>query len=228
MLIPASNKFTRPGVAMNPRYITIHETGNRSKGATALAHAKLQQNGNSRQASWHLTVDDKEIYQSIPTNETAYHAGDGAGHGNRASIGIEICVNADGNFTQAKQNAAWLVNFLMDKYSIPLERVVQHNHWSGKDCPHNIRKEGWEKFISLIPIIPSKSPVEPSNPYPGYLIRLGATGKIVKEIQAKLGGLVVDGRFGPLTAARLAEFQRKHKLVADQVVGPLTWKALFG
>lgn len=75
MLIPSSNKLTRPGIAMNPRYITVHETSNTAKGATALAHAKLQQRGNSRQASWHYTVDDKEIYQSIPTNEVAYHAG---------------------------------------------------------------------------------------------------------------------------------------------------------
>lgn len=228
MLIPASNKFTRPGIAINPRYITIHETSNTAKGANALAHAKLQQRGNSRQASWHYTVDDKEIYQSIPTNEASYNAGDGAGQGNMASIAIEICVNADGNFEQAKKNAAWLVRFLMDKYSIPISNVVQHNHWSGKDCPHNIRKQGWDKFISQITALASRKPSEPSNQYPGYLIREGATGKIVKEIQMKLGGLVVDGIFGVKTLARVKEFQKAHKLVADGIVGPLSWKALFG
>ena len=38
------------------KYITIHQTGNTSKGADAGAHARLQANGNSRQASWHYTV----------------------------------------------------------------------------------------------------------------------------------------------------------------------------
>jgi N-acetylmuramoyl-L-alanine amidase len=43
MLIPSSNKLTRPRLAMNPEYITVHETGNTAAGATALAHAKLHQ-----------------------------------------------------------------------------------------------------------------------------------------------------------------------------------------
>jgi N-acetylmuramoyl-L-alanine amidase len=224
MLIPISNKFTRPGVALDPQYITVHETGNTSVGATALAHAKLQQNGNSRQASWHFTVDDGDtIYQSIPTNEIGYHAGDGSGDGNRKSIGIEICVNSDGNFTKAKNNAAWLIDYLMDKYNIPIDRVVQHNHWSGKNCPEKIRKEGWEKFIALV-----KATHTPPKPYPGTLVKLGSTGQAVKDIQAALGGLVVDGVFGDKTLAKVKAFQKSKGLTVDGIVGPATWKALFG
>lgn len=227
MLIPASNKFTRPGIAMSPEYITIHETGNTARGATALAHAELQQKGNSRQASWHFTVDSGDtIYQSIPTNECAWHAGDAQGLGNLSSIAIEICVNEDGDFTQAKKNAAWLVNYLMEKYNIPISRVVQHNHWSGKDCPHNIRKEGWANFIAQIPLSPSKSPSE-GDKYPGQYIRLGSKGDLVKKVQKQLGGLDVDGIFGRLTDARTREFQKAHKLVSDGIIGPKTWNALF-
>ena len=47
--------FTRPGIKMNPEYITIHETDNTAKGANDEAHARLQYNGNSRQASWHFS-----------------------------------------------------------------------------------------------------------------------------------------------------------------------------
>ena len=113
MLIPESNKFTRPGVKMEPQYITLHETANTTKGATAHAHAKLQQSGNSRQASWHFTCGSDGIYQSIPTTEVAYHAGDGSGDGNTKSIAIEICVNSDGNFAKAKANAIELIKHLM-------------------------------------------------------------------------------------------------------------------
>ncbi len=223
MLIPANNKFTRPGTAMDPQYITVHETGNTNKGANALAHAKLQQNGNSRQASWHFTVDDGDtIYQSIPTNEIAYHAGDGSGDGNMKSISFEICVNSDGNFTKAKANAVWLINYLMEKYNIPLDRVVQHNHWSGKNCPENIRKSGWDAFIDQV-----KGVVSASKPYPGILIKMGSTGQAVKDIQRKLGGLVVDGIFGEKTLAKVKAFQKSKGLVVDGLAGPLTWKALF-
>ena len=102
--------------------------------------------------SWHYTVDDHSIYQHLPDGERGYHAGDGgSGPGNAKSIGIEICVNADGNFAQAKANAAALVRLLMQRHGISLANVVQHNHWNGKDCPKTIRATagGWEAFLAL-------------------------------------------------------------------------------
>lgn len=150
-LIPKSNKTARPGLKLNPEYITIHETDNPKSGADADAHARLQFNGNVRVASWHYSVDDKEIWQSLPDNEVGWACGDGRnGTGNRKSISIEICVNADGNLSKAAENAAWLVNYLMKKHGIPLSKVVQHNKWSGKNCPRNIRAQGWDKFLSLV------------------------------------------------------------------------------
>ena len=84
----------------------------------------------------HYTVDDHAIVQHLPDYETAYHAGDGKdGPGNATSIGIEICVNAGGDFAQAQANAASLVRQLMEEHGIPIDRVVQHAHWNGKDCP---------------------------------------------------------------------------------------------
>lgn len=142
-IIPA--KF-RSGISMKPQYVTIHETANTSKGANAKAHANLQYNGNNRNASWHYTVDDKEVWQSIPEKEVAWHAGDGRGAGNMSSIAIEICVNRDGNFTQAKKLAAQLAAELLNKYNLPISRLVQHNKWSGKNCPANLRKSGWSAF----------------------------------------------------------------------------------
>ena len=97
-------------------------------------------------------MDDHAIVQHLPDNETAYHAGDGAnGPGNTQSIGIEICVNSDGDFEKAKENAAALVRLLMSDYFIPLANVVQHNRWNGKDCPATIRATpgAWEAFLAL-------------------------------------------------------------------------------
>ena len=102
--------------------------------------------------SWHYTVDDHAIVQHLPDYETAYHAGDGKdGPGNTTSIGIEICVNAGGDFEAAKANAAALVRLLMEEHGISADRVVQHNHWNGKDCPKTIRATAgaWEAFLAL-------------------------------------------------------------------------------
>lgn len=151
MLIPSTNKYTRPGFKMAPKFLTVHETGNTDKGANAFHNAKLQENGNDRQASWHYTVDCGDlVYQSIPDDEASWNAGDGNGPGNRESLAVEICVNSDGNFTKARANAIELLKLLMNKHKIPIQNVVPHHHWSGKDCPRNILKDGWEDFHKLL------------------------------------------------------------------------------
>ena len=151
--IPAG-RANRPGGSNPGTYITIHETGNAAKGADAAAHASYLKGDAAVKAmvSWHYTVDDHGIVQHLPDNETAYHAGDGAGGtGNAKSIGVEICVNAGGDFSKAQANAASLVRLLMAEHGIPLAKVVQHNHWTGKDCPYTIRHTagGWTAFLAL-------------------------------------------------------------------------------
>lgn len=136
--------------------ITIHETGNTGKGADAQAHANLQSNYNPRQASWHFQVDDKEIIQSFPETVRCWSAGDGKDPkgGNYTSIHIEMCVNSDGNYIKTVARTAELVRYLMDKHNIPVSKVVQHHHWSGKNCPSYLRssKHGisWGVFKSML------------------------------------------------------------------------------
>ena len=149
-----AGRKNRPG-GVNPcGYITIHETGNAARGADAAAHASYLNSaaGEAALVSWHYTVDDHAIVQHLSDGETAYHAGDGSkGTGNARSIGVEICVNADGDFAKARENAASLVRLLMEEHGIPIGHVVQHNHWNGKDCPYTIRHTSgtWEAFLVL-------------------------------------------------------------------------------
>lgn len=224
MLIPESNKFTRPGIKIVPTYICIHETDNQSAGADALAHAKLQQTGNSRQASWHFSVSSAgPVYQSVPLDEMAYHAG--TTEGNQKSIAIELCVNADGDFTQTKIRAIELIRWLMTQFKIPIANIVPHQHWSGKNCPRKIISSGWAEFIDQViekKVLVSKNPYQ----YPGQVIKIGSTGSNVKLIQKELG-VIVDGIFGKHTAAAVKSFQKACRLVQDSIVGIDTWNALF-
>ncbi|WBX80616.1 N-acetylmuramoyl-L-alanine amidase [Virgibacillus salarius] len=149
--IPASQKEQRPGYAMVPLYLTIHNTANTSEGADAEMHNQYLHNGaGGRTVGWHYTVDDKEIYQHLPTNENGWHAGDGEnGTGNRRSIAIEICENSDGDFRKATKNAQWLIKKLMKEHKIPISRIVTHKHWSGKNCPRKLLDD-WKGFIDEI------------------------------------------------------------------------------
>ena len=60
------------------------------------------------------------------------------------------------------------------------------------------------------------------------LIKLGDTGSAVIEAQRLLGGIEVDGEFGPETDAAVRQFQAANGLVVDGEVGPQTWTALYG
>ncbi|MFZ7733753.1 N-acetylmuramoyl-L-alanine amidase [Bacillus velezensis] len=151
----------RPGYAMDPAYITVHNTANTAKGASVAMHARYEKNPETP-TSWHFTVDDKEIYQHLPLNENGWHAGDGNGTGNRKSIGIEICENSDGDFEKAVANAQWLIKKLMKEQGISLANVVPHQHWSGKYCPRKLL-DRWDSFKAGISGAPSKtvnSPVD--------------------------------------------------------------------
>lgn len=58
-------------------------------------------------------------------------------------------------------------------------------------------------------------------------LQRGSKGKAVKVLQVILGGLEVDGSFGPATQAAVIAFQKAHGLEPDGIVGPKTWKVLL-
>lgn len=147
-----NRKICRSGLSNNPNralkaveFITIHCTGSYEKSADAASHAIYQYGGSGgKKASWHYTVDAKEIWQSFDDNQQCWHAGDGNnGAGNFNSIGVEICVNDKASFDKACDNAAWLSAKLLKKHKLSLDKIVQHNRWSGKNCPKELRSGEW-------------------------------------------------------------------------------------
>lgn len=76
---------------------------------------------------------------------------------------------------------------------------------------------------------PSYSELAPNVPNPPVhrpMIRQGSRGPNVTYLQQKLGGLVVDGIFGPKTDGAVRRFQQANRLVVDGIVGPRTWAAI--
>ena len=152
-------KNNRPGFSMQPKYITIHDTGNTNHGADAAMHAQYIKGDSAASipVSWHFTVDETDIYQHLPLNEPGWHAGDGRnGTGNRESIGIENCMHADADRERIERLSAKLCAYLIKNIdtlkSFP-ECMKQHYDWSGKDCPPAIRRgeaNTWEQYLELV------------------------------------------------------------------------------
>lgn len=130
------------------KYITIHETANTGVGANADAHANFINNG--AQETWHYSVDSDKAVQHYLHTTSCWHAG--SYNGNVQSIGIEMCVNKDGNYKQTLQNTIELVQKLMKELNISVGNVVQHHYWSGKNCPTLLRQGThgmtWNQFIA--------------------------------------------------------------------------------
>ena len=139
------------------QFIVIHDTGNAGKGADAIAHRNYFGGGN-RNASAHYFVDDKRIVQIIGDSYSSWHCGDNQGYGralngcrNATSIGIELCINRDGDYRQAYKNLVELTKNLMQKFSVPVSRVCRHYDVSRKRCPGTFFSKGlWGDFQGKI------------------------------------------------------------------------------
>lgn len=105
-------------------------------------------------------ITDSGIFTKIGTNghwfiaNTYYNSSYGviANHGgNRNSVSIETCVNSGSDYTLTMRTNAKLVAWLLLKYGLDTSRVVQHNYWSGKDCPMTMRHSGrWSLFLNMV------------------------------------------------------------------------------
>lgn len=166
------------------KYITIHQTGNKSKSANAIKHANYINNGSP--TSWHYTVDDTQIVQHYLDTVQCWHCGDGSGTGNTQSIGIELCINEGSNYLKTILNGVELVQLLMKKYNIPITNVVQHNKWSGKHCPQQIRENylglSWNDFINKVKNISSITHIPPTPSHDQLIKELA-----IETIQGKHG-----------------------------------------
>jgi N-acetylmuramoyl-L-alanine amidase len=157
---------------MRPRFITVHATETYGSSANAATMARALRNGNLTAThnllgylTWHFSVDQGSVYQSLPLNERGEHA-DYEGQGNKESIGIEMCENRGNSITATVDRTAKLCAVLMAEYGIPLQNVVPHYHWEQirprtgknlghKSCPHFLMDNGkpgakWQGFLRKV------------------------------------------------------------------------------
>jgi len=152
------DNYNRPRTNLKElRAIVVHWTANKNIGANAVANRNYfntkpyikDQNEKKVFASAHFIVDDRRIVRCIPENEVAYHCGakvykplvanqlrvPPGDSPNNYTIGIEMCVNADGDFSITRQNTIELLSHLLNKYRLTTQNVYRHFDITGKECP---------------------------------------------------------------------------------------------
>ncbi|MGN1341547.1 MAG: N-acetylmuramoyl-L-alanine amidase family protein, partial [Oscillospiraceae bacterium] len=129
-IIPV-NRYNRPGTASKPTRICVHYTGEAGTGADRLALFYSNVAAGmfpGQSASWtstqYIVGLSGEVIRIVPDNEVAY----AAANRNNGTIHIEVCYKQQsGEFEQASKAALRkLVQYLMQKYAIPADKVVRH------------------------------------------------------------------------------------------------------
>ena len=137
-------------------YVVTHHTGNNNVGAGARSTASYC---STASVSIHYCVDANSVYSVVKESSVAWHAGDGtraAGStyynttygvtcitgGNMNGIGIEMCQHEDNDLYMTWHRTAKLTADILMRYSLPTDRVKQHNHFMGKNCPQELRESG--------------------------------------------------------------------------------------
>lgn len=268
------NKYTRPQLKMlDVRAIVLHYT------ATPKASAKNERdyfNGTcveqGRYASAHLFVDKKEALLIMPLTEVAYHANDRSckipglrasahyylgGNANLCTIGVEMCVEADGTIhADTITRTIQVVIELCKMYKLDAHDLLRHFDVTGKLCPAMWvdNPKSWNDFKLAVqeglkaPVSPSKpspandtvtpvkkpsvKPQTPSATLPTGVFKQGSKGKAVKQIQDALNKLsfkcgVADGIWGAKTTDALKRFQSVYCNPVDGIYGAKTKQAML-
>jgi peptidoglycan hydrolase-like protein with peptidoglycan-binding domain len=102
------------------------------------------------------------------------------------------------------------------EYALPLGR---------KDDP-TFDMNDFRLQVSMIMagIAPAPSIIPATDSENRPTLRRGDTGELVEIVQRKVG-VPVNGTFDAVTEAAVRQFQSKHGLVPDGIVGPRTWAA---
>lgn len=210
--VPDWNKSKKQTFSMTPEKIVIHNTYNSAK---AKAEASYMV-GNSNWTSFHTVVDESAIYECIPFNRNAWHAG--ATYGNRHYIGIEIA-RSTGNasdFAKAEENAAKYTAAILKSKGWGIDRVVTHKYCSGKYCPHKTLDLGWNRFLDKVKKYLGQTPVQVNTNVSrgGYSVR------------TKTPGDVLNVRMGPGVGYRkVSSYRDGSKIYVEEVVKNIegTW-----
>lgn len=190
--LPKKRKKTLLGV-------TIHNTEaiNQASGTTmSEQYTRATVYGNMSLTRVHYYVDDVEAWHNLPDNWAGWHAADGSGDGNTATIAIEVI----GKTEKAEENAIKLTAWLLKTNGLPADALYTHTHWLNvkagktgtreylntlhndyKNCPAYIlphwdefEKRVAEEYAALSEAEDSAANSEAAEPSVFYRIQVGA------------------------------------------------------
>lgn len=137
----------------------------------------------------------------------------GSSGGVVGSVQELVGATPDGGFgalTEAK------VRSFQKAQRVPATGVLDHPTWRAA-LKVTAPKAAPKAPVKVVP------PVGKYAKYAGVVLRLGSTGSVVKVLQSALR-VGADGKFGPVTEAKVRAFQKAHRLTQNGVVTAPVWR----
>jgi len=162
-----TNSAARSGKKLKAaKRIVVHWTGNRDKGAGAVAHRSYF-NKPGISESYHYLVENEFVLEIIPLDEISHHSGkfwgrvregiewqrfsELAPNPNYHSISIAICVNVDSDFGKTFFTSAKLTAQLLCDFGLSIGDIFRHFDLTRKKCPLMfVEPEAWALFIHAV------------------------------------------------------------------------------
>ena len=113
------------------------------------------------------------------------------------------------------------------------DAIPLYNKGGGKVLAGLVKRRAWERGLFVEGLDDAPQATRPTNPYPvpDKPLRRGSRGVTVRWLQRELVNhgydILVDGDFGPKTAAAVRDFQLQNDLAVDEIVGKKTVAALL-
>jgi len=149
--------------------VTVHNTDVITVKNTTMSeqYTRATVNGNMKDVRVHYYVDNVEAWHNLPNDCQGWHAADGSGNGNTATIAIE-CIMAKSGYEKSEDNAARLAAYILHENGLTIDNLYTHTYWlnvkdgktgsvdylntlynSYKTCPAYIIPH-WSKFKATV------------------------------------------------------------------------------
>lgn len=150
----------RPGRKLSdPRGLVIHWSADIRRGADALASCRHFQTFRRYSVAMHYAVDSRQIIRCVPEDEVAVHVNSGncrrgalrlfGTDPNLHALGIEWCVNADGDGAETYRNVVALAGDILARYDWDLGHVYRHYDVTGRICPPFLVDDRWARRMGF-------------------------------------------------------------------------------
>jgi len=147
----ATTKYPVLGISTDG-YFTFN--GQKSNIKAPLAGTRLATTSDITPSGIYTEVGSDGYYYINSTHWDSTYAKIAQNGGNRNSISFETCVNAGSDYFLTARHTANITSDLLILHNLSVDRITQHNNYSGKDCPLTIRRTGyWNNFLDLVSLL---------------------------------------------------------------------------